>query len=59
MQIRVYGMGNSEEPEYWGASIPRLENYGRDARLDVRSVKLFLDGSRSHAASNVRAIADR
>ncbi|KAH9948445.1 amidohydrolase family-domain-containing protein [Amylocystis lapponica] len=45
LPIRIYAMGNSEETTYWGDRIPRLENYGRDARLDVRSVKLFTDGA--------------
>ena len=37
-------MGNVPSQEYWGAQIPRLKNYGADARLTVRSVKLFTDG---------------
>ena len=37
-------MGNSENSTYWGQSIPRLEDYGTDERLNIKSVKLFTDG---------------
>ncbi|KAI0920404.1 hypothetical protein AcW1_002156 [Taiwanofungus camphoratus] len=45
LPIRIYAMGNSESTEYWGSTIPRLENYGKDGRLNLRSVKLFTDGA--------------
>lgn len=37
-------MGNSENTTYWGNNIPRLEDYGTDERLNVKSIKLFTDG---------------
>jgi hypothetical protein len=39
-------MGNvpSDEHADWKGKIPRLINHGIDARLTVRSVKLFTDG---------------
>ncbi|KZT68098.1 hypothetical protein DAEQUDRAFT_790892 [Daedalea quercina L-15889] len=42
--IRVYAMANEEKPEYWGRQFERLEDYGRDGKLNLRSVKLFTDG---------------
>ena len=44
-QIRVYAMGNSENTTYWGKSIPRLEDYGTEEHLNIKSVKLFTDGT--------------
>lgn len=44
MQIRLYLMGNVPSNDYWGPQIPRLSNYGKDGRLNVRSVKLYTDG---------------
>ncbi|TDL26855.1 hypothetical protein BD410DRAFT_782939 [Rickenella mellea] len=43
--LRLYLMGNVESEEYWGAEIPKLENYGTAGRLNLRSVKLFSDGA--------------
>ncbi|KAI0038562.1 hypothetical protein FA95DRAFT_1684605, partial [Auriscalpium vulgare] len=43
-----------------GAQIPRLVNYGRDARLTVRAVKLFTDGALgSWGASLLAPYADK
>lgn len=39
-------MGNSENSSYWGGSIPRLEDYGQDERLNLKSVKLYTDGNK-------------
>jgi len=38
-------MGNVRSDTYWGSQIPRLLNYGKHGRLNVRSVKLFSDGA--------------
>ncbi|KAK2465124.1 hypothetical protein APHAL10511_002816 [Amanita phalloides] len=45
LPIRLYLMGYSERDEYWGNKIPRLINYGKHSRLNLRSVKLFSDGA--------------
>ncbi|KAF9028037.1 hypothetical protein BDZ89DRAFT_1101814 [Hymenopellis radicata] len=45
LPIRLYLMGNIASDEYWGNEIPRLIDYGRHGRLNVRSVKLFTDGA--------------
>ncbi|KAL6308903.1 amidohydrolase family-domain-containing protein [Sparassis latifolia] len=45
LPLRVYAMGHSNEPTYWGDKIPWLTGYGRDGRLNVRSVKLYTDGA--------------
>ncbi|KAF8903036.1 amidohydrolase family-domain-containing protein [Mucidula mucida] len=45
LPIRLYLMGNIASDDYWGGEIPRLINYGRHGRLNVRSVKLFTDGA--------------
>ncbi|KIP09425.1 hypothetical protein PHLGIDRAFT_102850 [Phlebiopsis gigantea 11061_1 CR5-6] len=45
LPIRVYGMGNSENTTYWGNSIPKLEDYGTEERLNIKSIKLFTDGA--------------
>ncbi|KAF8878407.1 amidohydrolase 3 [Infundibulicybe gibba] len=45
LPIRIYGMGYIPSDEYWGSQIPRLLNYGKHQRLNVRSVKLFTDGN--------------
>ncbi|TFK37702.1 amidohydrolase family-domain-containing protein [Crucibulum laeve] len=45
LPIRLYLMGNVNSDEYWGAQIPRLVDYGKRGRLNVRSVKLFTDGA--------------
>ncbi|KAF9460436.1 amidohydrolase family-domain-containing protein [Collybia nuda] len=44
---RLYLMGNAAASSegYWGAKVPRLINYGKHGRLNVRSVKLFTDGA--------------
>ncbi|CAA7262098.1 unnamed protein product [Cyclocybe aegerita] len=42
---RLYLMGNVASEEYWGHQIPRLINYGKHKRLNLRSVKLFTDGA--------------
>lgn len=44
-------MGNIASDDYWGGEIPRLINYGRHGRLNVRSVKLFTDGKRRSKAN--------
>jgi hypothetical protein len=41
-------MGNVLSDEYWGSRIPRLINYGRNGRLNIRSVKIFTDGEFDH-----------
>ncbi|KDR78376.1 hypothetical protein GALMADRAFT_266881 [Galerina marginata CBS 339.88] len=45
LPTRLYLMGNVASKEYWGNQIPRLINYGKQARLNLRSVKLFADGA--------------
>ncbi|KAH9837926.1 amidohydrolase family-domain-containing protein [Rhodofomes roseus] len=45
LPIRVYAMANEESSEYWGGRFERLEDYGKDGRLNLRSVKLFTDGA--------------
>ncbi|EED78577.1 predicted protein [Postia placenta Mad-698-R] len=50
MPIRVYAMGNEEEPKYWGGRFEKLEDYGKDGRLNMKSIKLFTDGKLSEAA---------
>ena len=37
-------MGNTPSNEYWGDQVPRLFNYGKHGRLNLRSVKLYADG---------------
>lgn len=37
-------MGNIPSDEYWGNQLPRLINYGKHGRLNLRSVKLYADG---------------
>lgn len=37
-------MGNNGSAEYWGGMLPQLIDYGKHARLHLRSVKLFADG---------------
>jgi hypothetical protein len=37
-------MGNIPSNEYWGNQLPRLINYGKHGRLNLRSVKLYADG---------------
>ena len=37
-------MGNIPSDEYWGNQLPRLINYGKHGRLNLRSIKLFADG---------------
>ncbi|KAI0688514.1 amidohydrolase family-domain-containing protein [Cytidiella melzeri] len=48
LPIRVYAMGNSENASYWGGSIPLLEDYGQDERLNLKSVKLYTDVHEKH-----------
>jgi len=38
-------MGNVPSESYWGPQIPRLLNYGRHGRLNIRSIKLYTDGA--------------
>ncbi|KAI0799818.1 amidohydrolase family-domain-containing protein [Irpex lacteus] len=45
LPIRIYAMGNSANSTYWGDSIPRLEDYGQDERLNIKSIKLYTDGA--------------
>jgi hypothetical protein len=40
-------MGNVASEEYWGDKIPKVEGYGQDHRLNIKSVKLFTDGMRA------------
>ena len=40
-------MGNSDNATYWGDSIPRLEDYGQHERLNIKSVKLYTDGTKN------------
>ncbi|KAF8154107.1 amidohydrolase family-domain-containing protein [Crassisporium funariophilum] len=42
---RLYLMGNVASEEYWGGQIPRLVDYGKHRRLNLRSIKLFADGA--------------
>ena len=43
-QNRLYLMGNIPSNEYWGNQLPRLIDYGKHGRLNLRSVKLYADG---------------
>ncbi|KAF6755469.1 amidohydrolase family-domain-containing protein [Ephemerocybe angulata] len=48
LPLRMYLMANSPSTTYWGndtTSFPRLYNYGKDERLNLRAVKLFTDGA--------------
>ncbi|KAI0718483.1 amidohydrolase family-domain-containing protein [Fomitopsis betulina] len=45
LPIRVYAMANEETSEHWGGRFERVEDYGKDGRLNLRSVKLFTDGA--------------
>ena len=38
-------MGNIPSNEYWGNQLPRLIDYGKHGRLNLRSVKLYTDGT--------------
>ncbi|KAG5646172.1 hypothetical protein DXG03_004225 [Asterophora parasitica] len=42
---RLYLMGHVKSGNYWGAQIPHLIDYGKQGRLNVRSVKLVTDGA--------------
>ncbi|KJA17164.1 hypothetical protein HYPSUDRAFT_46693 [Hypholoma sublateritium FD-334 SS-4] len=42
---RLYLMGNNGSAEYWGDTLPKLVDYGKHARLNLRSVKLIADGA--------------
>jgi len=44
-QTRMYLMGYTPGEEYWGDKTPRLIDYGKQQRLNLRSVKLFMDGA--------------
>ncbi|KAJ2923261.1 hypothetical protein H1R20_g13832, partial [Candolleomyces eurysporus] len=47
LPLRMYLMGYSPSTEYWGndtTSFPKLFNYGKHGRLNLRAVKLFTDG---------------
>ena len=46
-------MGNVPSDEYWGDQIPRLINYGKHHRLNVRGVKLYADGNLPHISSEL------
>ncbi|KAF7795130.1 hypothetical protein EIP86_006277 [Pleurotus ostreatoroseus] len=50
MPIRIYAMGGSENTTYWGKGVPKLEDYGEDAHLNVKTVKLFTDAHASEGA---------
>jgi len=45
LPIRLYLMGNVPSENYWGTQIPRLLNFGRHGRLNIRSIKLYTDGA--------------
>ncbi|KAJ2915095.1 hypothetical protein MD484_g5306, partial [Candolleomyces efflorescens] len=48
LPLRMYLMGYSPSTEYWGndtTSFPKLFNYGKHGRLNLRAVKLFTDGA--------------
>ncbi|KAJ7584940.1 amidohydrolase 3 [Mycena floridula] len=45
LPLRLYLMGFSFSDTYWGSQIPRLVNYGKQGRLNVRAIKLFADGA--------------
>ncbi|KZT05240.1 uncharacterized protein LAESUDRAFT_235657 [Laetiporus sulphureus 93-53] len=45
MPIRVYAMAHEELDGYWGGEFERVDGYGREGRLTMRSVKLFMDGA--------------
>ena len=45
LQNRLYLMGNIPSNKYWGNQLPRLINYGKHGRLNLRSVKLYADGT--------------
>ncbi|KAF8643124.1 hypothetical protein AX16_009216 [Volvariella volvacea WC 439] len=46
LPLRLYLMGNVPKDDgYWGDKLPRLINYGKHGRLNLRSVKLFSDGA--------------
>ncbi|KAI6094144.1 hypothetical protein F5141DRAFT_1179009, partial [Pisolithus sp. B1] len=38
-------MGHLSPTGYWGNKLPRLVDYGIGGRLNLRSIKLFVDGS--------------
>ncbi|KAH9921109.1 amidohydrolase family-domain-containing protein [Fomitopsis serialis] len=68
LPIRIYAMANEESSEYWGGRFKRLEDYGRDGRLNLRSVKLFTDGGLKQTVAkfwedgwgvNIHCIGDR
>ncbi|KAI6118109.1 amidohydrolase family-domain-containing protein [Pisolithus sp. B1] len=45
LPLRLYLMGHLSPAEYWGDKLPRLVDYGVGGRLNLRSIKLFVDGS--------------
>jgi len=45
LPIRVYAMANEDDAEYWGSRFEKLEDYGKQGRLSMKSVKLFTDGA--------------
>lgn len=48
-------MGNVPSDEYWGDQIPRLINYGKHHRLNVRGVKLYADGEPHESSDLLRS----
>ncbi|KAJ3523168.1 hypothetical protein NMY22_g11566 [Coprinellus aureogranulatus] len=47
LPLRMYLMGYSPSTVYWGNdtdSFPKMHNYGKHGRLNLRAVKLFADG---------------
>ena len=47
LPLRMYLMGYSPSTIYYGndtASFPKMHNYGKQGRLNLKAVKLFTDG---------------
>ena len=42
--MRFYLMAYSKNDSYWGDKIPRVVNFGKHGRLNLRGIKLFSDG---------------
>lgn len=60
LPMRLYLMGSSQRDDYWGNEIPRLINYGKHGRLNIRSIKLFSDGALgSWGAAMLRPYSDK
>ncbi|KAF5341906.1 hypothetical protein D9611_001970 [Ephemerocybe angulata] len=48
LPLRLYLMGYTPSTTYWGndtSAFPKLHNYGKHRRLNLRAVKLFTDGA--------------